>query len=105
VSPGQRTLESSRCATEVSKVRSLQGNKASKRRGARHANGLLGDADLQADVGFARRIRARRRRDVEDVAGTVLFVSAKTIEIHLGNVYRKLGVRSRTDLARYFMQR
>jgi DNA-binding NarL/FixJ family response regulator len=39
------------------------------------------------------------------IAGTVLFVSAKTIEIHLGNVYRKLGVRSRTELARYFMQR
>jgi DNA-binding CsgD family transcriptional regulator len=28
-----------------------------------------------------------------------LFVSPKTIEFHLGNVYRKLGVRSRTELA------
>jgi DNA-binding CsgD family transcriptional regulator len=29
-----------------------------------------------------------------------LFVSVKTIEFHLGNVYRKLGVRNRTELAR-----
>jgi DNA-binding CsgD family transcriptional regulator len=36
---------------------------------------------------------------------TNLFVSAKTIEFHLGNVYRKLGIRSRTELVRYFMQR
>jgi DNA-binding CsgD family transcriptional regulator len=28
-----------------------------------------------------------------------LFVSPKTIEFHLGNIYRKLGVRSRTELA------
>jgi DNA-binding CsgD family transcriptional regulator len=32
-------------------------------------------------------------------AAAVLFVSPKTIEFHLGNVYRKLGVRSRTELA------
>ena len=30
---------------------------------------------------------------------SILFVSPKTIEFHLGNIYRKLGVRSRTELA------
>ncbi|HWH14731.1 MAG TPA: LuxR family transcriptional regulator [Miltoncostaeaceae bacterium] len=32
-------------------------------------------------------------------AGARLFLSAKTIEAHLGRIYRKLGVRSRTELA------
>ncbi|OOL32847.1 hypothetical protein GQ85_04715, partial [Rhodococcus rhodochrous] len=30
-----------------------------------------------------------------------LFLSVKTIEMHLGRLYRKLGVRSRTQLANY----
>jgi len=34
-----------------------------------------------------------------DVAAA-LFVTPKTIEFHLGNVFRKLGVRSRAELAR-----
>lgn len=29
-----------------------------------------------------------------------LFLSPKTVEFHLGRVYRKLGVRGRTELAR-----
>jgi DNA-binding CsgD family transcriptional regulator len=33
-------------------------------------------------------------------AGATLFLSPKTIEYHLSRVYRKLGVRSRTELAR-----
>jgi DNA-binding CsgD family transcriptional regulator len=33
-------------------------------------------------------------------AAEALFLSPKTIEYHLGHVYRKLGVRSRTELAR-----
>ena len=32
-------------------------------------------------------------------AGAALFLSPKTIEAHLGRVYRKLHVRSRTELA------
>ena len=31
--------------------------------------------------------------------GAALFLSPKTIERHLGNVFRKRGVRSRTELA------
>jgi DNA-binding CsgD family transcriptional regulator len=32
-------------------------------------------------------------------AASVLFLSTKTVEFHLGNVFRKLGVRTRTELA------
>lgn len=38
-------------------------------------------------------------------AADTLFVSPKTIEFHLGNVYRKLEVRSRTDLIRTYAKR
>jgi DNA-binding CsgD family transcriptional regulator len=33
-------------------------------------------------------------------AAAALFLSPKTIEFHLGNVYRKMGLRSRTELVR-----
>jgi len=33
-------------------------------------------------------------------AAAALFLSVKTIEFHLGHVYRKLGIRSRTELVR-----
>ncbi|HEX5829224.1 MAG TPA: LuxR C-terminal-related transcriptional regulator, partial [Candidatus Limnocylindrales bacterium] len=38
-------------------------------------------------------------------AGAALFVSRKTVEFHLRNVYRKLDIRSRTDLARVMAER
>ncbi|MBV9000714.1 MAG: helix-turn-helix transcriptional regulator [Solirubrobacterales bacterium] len=37
-------------------------------------------------------------------AAAQLFLSSKTIEKHLGAVYSKLGVRSRTELARLFAE-
>ncbi|TCB98437.1 LuxR family transcriptional regulator [Micromonospora zingiberis] len=39
----------------------------------------------------------------QEVAGR-LSVSAKTIEFHLGNIYRKLGVRNRTELVRHLLR-
>jgi DNA-binding CsgD family transcriptional regulator len=37
-------------------------------------------------------------------AAAALFLSPKTVEVHLTHVYRKLGVRSRTELARVLGQ-
>jgi DNA-binding CsgD family transcriptional regulator len=36
-------------------------------------------------------------------AGAKLFLSPKTIESHLGRIYRKLGVASRVELARHVL--
>jgi DNA-binding NarL/FixJ family response regulator len=38
-------------------------------------------------------------------AAAQLFLSPKTVESHLSSLYRKLNIRSRTDLARLFAQR
>ena len=38
-------------------------------------------------------------------AAEQLFVSTKTVEYHLSNIYRKLQMRSRVDLARYVSER
>jgi Bacterial regulatory proteins, luxR family len=36
---------------------------------------------------------------VKSVAAQALFVTVKTVEMHLGNAYRKLGINSRRQLA------
>ncbi|WP_234441863.1 response regulator transcription factor [Streptomyces sp. WM6386] len=36
-------------------------------------------------------------------AASALFLSAKTVEFHLGHVYHKLGVRNRTELAHQYL--
>ena len=47
------------------------------------------------------RITARGQNNIEVAAA--LFVSRKTVEAHLTRVYRKLGIRSRTQLARILL--
>jgi DNA-binding CsgD family transcriptional regulator len=47
------------------------------------------------------RIAARGQNNSEVAAA--LFVSRKTVEAHLTRVYRKLGIRSRTELARMLL--
>ena len=54
----------------------------------------------------ARSLTASERRVAELAAGgatnreiaQALFVTPKTVEVHLGNAYRKLGIASRRDL-------
>jgi DNA-binding NarL/FixJ family response regulator len=53
----------------------------------------LGPQELQVA-----RIAARGQNNIEVAAAW--FVSRKTVEAHLTRVYRKLGIRSRTELAR-----
>jgi DNA-binding CsgD family transcriptional regulator len=47
------------------------------------------------------RVAARGQNNIEVAAA--LFVSRKTVEAHLTRVYRKLGIRSRTELARILL--
>ena len=62
-----------------------------RRRGALAAEQLT-PQELQIALVVARGTTNRE-------AGAALFVSPKTVEYHLGRIYRKLGVRSRTELA------
>ena len=56
------------------------------------------DGELTPSDAQAARLAASGRTDRE-IAQT-LFVSTKTVEAHLRNIYAKLGVRSRVELAR-----
>ncbi len=60
-----------------------------------NADGLqsLTAQDLQVALIVARGISNRE-------AAAALFLSPKTVEFHLGNIYRKLGLRSRAGLVR-----
>jgi DNA-binding NarL/FixJ family response regulator len=60
-----------------------------------------GRADLNALTLGERRVAdlAAVGTTNNDIAST-LFVSAKTVEVHLTRIYRKLGIRSRAELGR-----
>jgi DNA-binding CsgD family transcriptional regulator len=67
----------------------------------------IGGAAARRPVDVSRRLTPRELRVAQvaasgatgDEAGAQLFVSAKTVEAHLARIYRKLGVRSRDELA------
>jgi DNA-binding CsgD family transcriptional regulator len=63
-----------------------------KRRSSRRAVELTPQERRIADLAC----EGRTNREI----ASALFLSPKTVEYHLGNAYRKLGVRSRTELAR-----
>lgn len=57
---------------------------------------ISGDQLNESEERIAQRVAAGRRN--REIAGE-LGLSAKTVEWHLSRIYRKLGVRSRTELA------
>jgi DNA-binding NarL/FixJ family response regulator len=59
--------------------------------------GLAGLDDLTTQERRVAMAVARGARNHE--AAAELFISPKTVEFHLRNIYRKLGLRSRTELA------
>jgi DNA-binding CsgD family transcriptional regulator len=63
------------------------------RRGSPTATEQLTPQELQVALEVARGSTNRE-------AAVALFLSPKTIEFHLRNIYRKLGIRSRTELVR-----
>jgi DNA-binding CsgD family transcriptional regulator len=69
----------------------LRASGAHVRRGAPGATEQLTPQELQVALTVARGATNRE-------AAAALFLSPKTIEFHLRNIYRKLGVRSRTEL-------
>ena len=84
--PGRRTSRPTKPATGVGQ------DAPGRRSSCGQWNGLLTEREL--DV--ARLVvQGRTNRQV----AASLYVSVRTVEVHLGRVFRKLGVRSRTELA------
>jgi DNA-binding CsgD family transcriptional regulator len=71
-----------------------------RRAHATHGPGIraLSAQELQISLLVARGLTNRE-------VGEALFLSPKTIEFHLGKIYRKVGVRSRTELASVIARR
>jgi DNA-binding CsgD family transcriptional regulator len=63
--------------------------------------GLMSLEELSPQELQVSRIAARGQNNIEVAAA--LFISRKTVEAHLTRVYRKLGIRSRTELARILL--
>ena len=84
---------------------SRQGRTGSLRREGSARHGLVarhnGLQELSPQELQVARIAGRGQNNVEVAAA--LFVSRKTVEAHLTRVYRKLGIRSRTELARILL--
>jgi DNA-binding CsgD family transcriptional regulator len=73
--------------------RELRASGERVRRGSPAATEQLTPQELQVALEVARGSTNRE-------AAAALFLSLKTIEFHLRNIYRKLGIRSRTELVR-----
>jgi len=78
--------------------RALSDLKGFGRAGRRAADAALGVTSLTARELEVARLAAQRLTSAE-IAGR-LFISHRTVEGHLANVYVKLGVNSKPDLAR-----
>jgi len=82
-------------ATPLAERATQEFRAAGGRRLARHATGV--DALTPSERRVAALAAAGRSNKA---IAQELFVTIKTVEVHLSNTYRKLGVTSRTDLAR-----